>query len=125
MTPYYIDGRFVDTEAEVAELGKKLRADAALNLIADLQRTRPRLIVDVYSSIHTLPPPALVEFIRANYRDLGAIGPNPERPFRVLELVEPTPALAEIRVYFSKALLAMIRFSIHSLISGSASFGKT
>jgi hypothetical protein len=86
LTPYYIDGRFVDAEATVAESGEELRREAAANLIEDLGRTRPLLILDVYSSIQSLPHPDLLDFIRKNYRDAGTIGPDPDRPFRVFEL---------------------------------------
>ena len=86
LTPYYIDGRFVDAEATVAESGEELRREAAANLIEDLRRTRPLLILDVFSSIQSLPHADLLEFIRKNYRDAGIIGPNADRPFRVFEL---------------------------------------
>ena len=95
LTPYYIDGRFVDAEAEVAESGEKFRRDAAANLIEDLRRTKPRLILDVYSSIQALPHLGLVNFIRTNYRDIGTIGPDPERPFRVFELDQREPLRSE------------------------------
>ena len=86
LTPYYIDGRFVDAEATVAESGVELRQEAAANLIEDLRRTQPLLILDVYSSIQSLPHADLLDFIRKNYRAAGTIGPNPDRPFRVFEL---------------------------------------
>jgi 4-amino-4-deoxy-L-arabinose transferase-like glycosyltransferase len=87
LTPYYIDGRFVDAEATVAESGEELRRDAAANLVEDLRRTQPMLILDVYSSIQSLPHADLLDLIRKNYRDAGTIGPYPDRPFRVLELL--------------------------------------
>lgn len=86
LTPYYIDGRFVDAEAAVAESGEQLRREASANLIEDLRRTQPLLILDVYSSIQSLPYADLLDFIRKNYREAGTIGPNPDRPFRVFEL---------------------------------------
>jgi hypothetical protein len=86
LTPYYIDGRFVDAEATVAESGEELRREASANLIEDLSSTQPLLILDVYSSILSLPHAALLDFIRTNYRDAGTIGPNSDRPFRVFEL---------------------------------------
>jgi dolichyl-phosphate-mannose-protein mannosyltransferase len=87
LAPYYIDGRFVDAEATVDESGEKFRREAAANLIDDLRHTKPKLILDVYSSIQSLPHPELVRFIRTDYRDAGVIGPDPEkRPFRVFEL---------------------------------------
>ncbi|HSF22759.1 MAG TPA: glycosyltransferase family 39 protein [Blastocatellia bacterium] len=89
LTPYYIDGRFVDAEATVAESGERFRREAAADLIEDLRNARPRLILDVYSSIQSLPHPELVKFIATDYRDAGVVGPDPERPFRVFELRDP------------------------------------
>jgi len=91
LTPYYIDGRFVDAEGTVAQSGEAFRTEAAANLIEDLRRTRPRLILDVYSSLQSLPQPELLEFIKINYRDRGVIGPDPQRPFRVFELSDRPP----------------------------------
>jgi 4-amino-4-deoxy-L-arabinose transferase-like glycosyltransferase len=96
LTSYYIDGRFVDAEATVAESGEELRREAAANLIEDLRLTQPRLILDVYSSILSLPYADLVDLIRTNYRDAGSIGPNPDRPFRVFEL-DPRAQAAQDR----------------------------
>lgn len=95
LTPYYIDGRFVDVEGDVSESGEDFRNDAAANLIEDLRSARPRLILDVYSSIRTIPHPALVDFILMNYRNVGAIGPEPERPFRVFELAQTEASVSE------------------------------
>lgn len=92
LTPYYIDGRFVDAEATVDGSGEEFRREAAANLIEDLRRAKPRLILDVYSSIQSLPHPELVRFIRTDYRDAGVIGPDPERPFRVFELRDRSQA---------------------------------
>ncbi|HSO74515.1 MAG TPA: glycosyltransferase family 39 protein [Blastocatellia bacterium] len=88
LTPYYIDGRFVDAEATASESGEEFRKEAAANLIEDLGHAKPRLILDVYSSIQSLPHPELVRFIRTNYRDAGIVGPDPDRPFRVFELID-------------------------------------
>jgi 4-amino-4-deoxy-L-arabinose transferase-like glycosyltransferase len=92
LTPYYIDGRFVDAEATVSELGEKFRGEAAATLLEDLRDAKPRLILDVYSSFQSLPYPELVRFIRTHYRDSGVIGPDPSRPFRVFELTDRTDA---------------------------------
>jgi 4-amino-4-deoxy-L-arabinose transferase-like glycosyltransferase len=86
LTPYYIDGRFPDTETEAAPPNAPFWQKARADLISDLRRTRPRLILDVYGSMDDLPYPEIVDFLKANYRDDGAIGPNPNRPFRVLRL---------------------------------------
>jgi 4-amino-4-deoxy-L-arabinose transferase-like glycosyltransferase len=85
LTPYYIDGRFSDAEATVPSSGQEFRREAAANLLADLRRSRPRLILDVEGSFKALPHPELVEFIEKNYRDAGSAGPDAARPFRVLE----------------------------------------
>jgi hypothetical protein len=86
LTPYYIDGRFPDAESDSAPPNAPFWQAARANLIADLRRTRPRLILDIYGEMDDLPYPEIVKFLKANYRDDGAIGPDPNRPFRVLRL---------------------------------------
>jgi 4-amino-4-deoxy-L-arabinose transferase-like glycosyltransferase len=86
LTPYYIDGRFPDSEATVPKSGEEFRREAAANLIEDLSRSKPRLILDVEGSIKALPYRNLVNFIDFYYRDAGSAGPDTGRPFRVLEL---------------------------------------
>ncbi|MEK6288893.1 MAG: glycosyltransferase family 39 protein [Acidobacteriota bacterium] len=86
LTPYYIDGRFADAEATVPASGQEFRREAAANLLEDLRRNRPRLILDVEGGFKALPHAELVEFIEKNYRDQGSAGPDASRPFRVLEL---------------------------------------
>jgi 4-amino-4-deoxy-L-arabinose transferase-like glycosyltransferase len=86
LTPYYIDGRFSDAEATVPSSGEEFRREAAANLLEDLRRSKPRLILDVEGNFKALPYDALVEFIEKNYRDAGNAGPDPARPFRVLQL---------------------------------------
>lgn len=86
LTPYYIDGRFADAEATVPASGQEFRREAAANLLEDLRRNRPRLMLDVEGGFKALPHAELVEFIEKNYRDQGSAGPVASRPFRVLEL---------------------------------------
>ncbi len=86
LTPYFIDGRFADAEATVSSSGEEFRHEAAANLLEDLRRTKPRLILDVEGNFKELPYRELVEFINENYREDGSAGPDPSRPFRVLRL---------------------------------------
>jgi hypothetical protein len=85
LTPYFIDGRFPDAEDTVPLSGEQLRREAAANLIEDLRRHKPRLILDVEGSFKALPHPELVGFIEKNYRNVGNAGPDPGRPFRAFE----------------------------------------
>ena len=86
LTPYYIDGRFPDTEGMVPSSGEESRREAAANLVEDLRRSRARLILDVEGGFKALPHPELVRFINKNYRLAGSPGPDPARPFRAFEL---------------------------------------
>jgi 4-amino-4-deoxy-L-arabinose transferase-like glycosyltransferase len=86
LAPYYIDGRFPDAEAKAIESNEPPWREARDNLIEDLRRSRPRLILDVYGSIKQLPHPKIVDFINENYREGENIGPDPSRPFRTLWL---------------------------------------
>jgi 4-amino-4-deoxy-L-arabinose transferase-like glycosyltransferase len=86
LTPYYIDGRFPDAEAKPVLSNDPSWREARDNLIEDLRRTRPRLILDVYGSIKQLPYTEIVDFIEENYREGENIGPDPSRPFRALWL---------------------------------------
>lgn len=84
LTPYFIDGRFADAEATVSSSGEQFRREAAANLLEDLQRTKPRLILDIEGNFRALPFTELAKFIDDNYREDGNAGPDPSRPFRVL-----------------------------------------
>ncbi|MFY9571456.1 MAG: glycosyltransferase family 39 protein [Blastocatellia bacterium] len=86
LTPYYIDGRFSDAEATVPASGEDFRRLAASNLLGDLKRTKPRLILDVEGTFRSLPFLELRDFVQENYREEPGIGPESGRPFRVLEL---------------------------------------
>jgi len=86
LTPYFIDGRFADAEATVSSSGEQFRREAAANLLEDLRRTKPRLILDIEGNFRALPYPELLRFIDDNYREDGSAGPDPSRPFRVFHL---------------------------------------
>ena len=86
LTPYYIDGRFSDAEATVPASGEQFRREAAANLVDDLRRNKPRLILDVEGGFTNLPHPELVGFVRENYRDAGNAGVDPTRPFKMFAL---------------------------------------
>jgi 4-amino-4-deoxy-L-arabinose transferase-like glycosyltransferase len=88
LAPYYIDGRFPDAEGSVPASGAEFRREAAVNLMEDLRRYRPRLILDVEGSFNALPHPELVAFVDAHYQAAGNAGPDPGRPFRVYELID-------------------------------------
>lgn len=91
LTPYFIDGRFADAEAIVQSSGEAFRREAAANLLEDLRRTKPRLILDVEGSFMALPHLELVEYVEKHYRDEGNAGPDASRPFRVLQLNDDGP----------------------------------
>jgi 4-amino-4-deoxy-L-arabinose transferase-like glycosyltransferase len=86
LTPYYIDGRFPDVEASAAMPNAPFWQEARANLIDDLRRVRPRLILDIKGDMGDLPYPEITDFLRENYEDVGAVGLDPNRPFRVLQL---------------------------------------
>ncbi|HJQ26864.1 MAG TPA: glycosyltransferase family 39 protein [Blastocatellia bacterium] len=86
LTPYYIDGRFADAEAVAAEPNAPFWQEARANLIEDLRRVRPRLILDIKGDMDDLPYAEITDFLKANYEDAGAVGPDANRPFRVLRL---------------------------------------
>jgi hypothetical protein len=70
----------------VASAGEEFRREAAANLLEDLRRTNPRLILDVEGGFKRLPYRELVDFVEENYRDEGSVWPEASRPFRVLQL---------------------------------------
>ncbi|HEY9230891.1 MAG TPA: glycosyltransferase family 39 protein, partial [Blastocatellia bacterium] len=86
LTPYYIDGRFSDAEAVAAEPNAPFWQAARANLIEDLKRVRPRIILDIKGDMGDLPYAEITDFLKANYEDAGAVGPDSNRPFRVLRL---------------------------------------
>lgn len=86
LTPYYIDGRFSDAEAVAAEPNAPFWQEARANLIADLKRVRPRFILDIKGDMDDLPYSEITDFLKERYEDEGAVGPDPNRPFRLLRL---------------------------------------
>jgi hypothetical protein len=86
LTPYFIDGRFSDAEATVPESGEQFRREAAANLLDDLRRNKPSLILDIEGGLKSLPYEELVGYISRNYDDIGSAGIEPARPFRALQL---------------------------------------
>ncbi|HKP13733.1 MAG TPA: hypothetical protein VJZ91_16550, partial [Blastocatellia bacterium] len=81
-----IDGRFSDAEAVVAEPNAPFWQEARANLIADLRRVRPRFILDIKGDMDDLPYAEITDFLKESYEDAGAVGPDPNRPFRLLRL---------------------------------------
>jgi hypothetical protein len=92
LTPYYVDGRFGDTDAIAAEPNAPFWQEARANLIADLRRVRPRFILDINGDMDDLPYAEITDFLRENYEDAGSVGPDPNRPFRMLRLREASAA---------------------------------
>jgi 4-amino-4-deoxy-L-arabinose transferase-like glycosyltransferase len=88
LTPYFIDGRFADTEATVSSSGEQFRREAAANLLEDLRQSRPRLILDGEGGFRALPYAELVDFVNENYRDEGTIGSDRSHLFRIWQLEE-------------------------------------
>ena len=70
------------------ESGEQFRREAAANLLEDLQRNKPPLILDIEGGLKSLPYEELVGYIGAYYEDVGNAGIEPGRPFRALKLRE-------------------------------------
>ncbi len=88
LTPYYITGQFSEELPSVEKAGDSFWQENRAHLIEDLKRTRPRLILDVYGGLLSLPYAELTEFIEENYHREGRIGPDPNRPFVVFRRKE-------------------------------------
>jgi hypothetical protein len=86
LTPYYITGRFPEISTEYAPPDEPFWPEERINLVEDLKRERPRLILDVTGTLPALPYPEVVDFINANYLYEQNIGPDPARPFAVYRL---------------------------------------
>jgi 4-amino-4-deoxy-L-arabinose transferase-like glycosyltransferase len=84
LTPYYVTGRFYPEVTQIEEKDQFWR-QARLELIDDLRRSRPRLLLNTDEAIWSLPYPEIVEFFTENYRYEGQIG---SRPFLVFALKE-------------------------------------
>lgn len=85
LTPYYITGKFTDASDQPVDPEVDFFREARLHLIEDLQREQPRIILDVYGALHTLPYPEVTSFIKKNYKRDGMMG-TLQRPFVVYAL---------------------------------------
>lgn len=83
LTPYYLTGQFSEELPSVEKPGDSFWQENRARLIEDLKRTRPRLILDVYGGLLSLPYAELTEFVKENYRRERGIGTDPNRPFIV------------------------------------------
>jgi hypothetical protein len=88
LAPYYITGRFSDDAPSVEKADDTFWRENRARLIEDLERTRPRVILDVYGDFQSLPYPEISEFLKRNYRRAEKIGPDPSRPFWVLRRID-------------------------------------
>ncbi len=95
LTPYYIDGRFSDAEAVAFEPNAPFWQAARANLIEDLKRVRPRFILDIKGDMDDLPYAEITSFLKENYEDTGAVGLDPNRPFRRWRLKSASGALPD------------------------------
>jgi 4-amino-4-deoxy-L-arabinose transferase-like glycosyltransferase len=88
LSPYYITGKFTDSSEREADADIVFWRENRARLIEDLQRTRPKIILDVFGKFLELPYPEIVEFMAKNYRPAGKVGLDSWRPFLVYELKE-------------------------------------
>jgi len=84
LTTYYITGSFAEGEMRLDASAKEFLAEARRNLVDDLRRTRPRLILDVNRGMRSLPYPEITEFLTKNYTEGAVIGPGVERRVTIL-----------------------------------------
>jgi hypothetical protein len=87
LTPYYVTGHFYPEVTTTEEKqGERFWREARAQLIDDLKRSRPKLILNLDEAIWSLPYPEIVEFIKSEYQYEGQIGSDPLRPFLVFRL---------------------------------------
>ena len=87
LTPYYVTGHFYPEVTSTSEApGEVFWREARGQLIADLRRSRPRLILNVDEPIESLPYPEVVELINGSYVREGLLGPDPAHQFIVYRL---------------------------------------
>jgi hypothetical protein len=87
LTPYYVTGRFYpEVTAEPPPAAEKFWRQARAELIDDLRRNRPRLILNKDEDILSAPYPEVVRFITDNYDYAGIIGDDPTYQFSVYSL---------------------------------------
>jgi hypothetical protein len=85
LTPYYVTGYFYPDAPPPAEAEDPFWASARAQFIEDLERSKPRVILNIDEAIWSLPYPEIVSFITENYRYRERIGQDPARPFLVFE----------------------------------------
>jgi hypothetical protein len=83
IAPYFVDGRFPDTEANPPDLTAAFWQESAARLLLDLRSSRPRIILDVEGNLRALPYRDLVDYVDTTYSREGAIRPDSARPFVV------------------------------------------
>ncbi len=88
LAPYYITGKFTDAGDQIASPADPFWQPARAHLIEDLQRERPRLILDVFGTLLELPYAELTTFIKQHYRYEGKVTGDSWRPFFVYVLKE-------------------------------------
>ena len=87
LTPNHVTGIFTDAEAREPNAGEAaFWAESRRQLIEDLRRQRPRLILDVSGGLPGQPYADLVDFVQTNYRREDELGILPARPFVVYRL---------------------------------------
>jgi 4-amino-4-deoxy-L-arabinose transferase-like glycosyltransferase len=90
LTPAYITGDFDNSNTNFADAKadakNALWAEAHDNFIADLKRSRPRIILDMSDTFLTLPYADITGFIDEHYERDDEIGVEPGRPFVVYKL---------------------------------------
>lgn len=96
LTPYYVTGFFYPDAPPPAEpAADEFWRAARAQLIEDLKRSRPRIILNIDEAIWSLPYPEIVQFVAERYRYRGQLGHDPARPFFVFELRKRLQSPAE------------------------------
>jgi 4-amino-4-deoxy-L-arabinose transferase-like glycosyltransferase len=93
LTPNYVAGHFYPELSSSSSAQQPFWRKAREQLIEDLRRSRPRLILNTDEALYDLPFPEITEFIRQNYAYEGQIGSDPSRPFLVFRLKEKDKSL--------------------------------
>lgn len=89
LTPNHVTGVFTDAETRQPTAREAAFWATSRQLLReDLQRQRPRLILDVTGGLMQLSDQALIDFLRANYEREGALRDDSARPFIVYRLKE-------------------------------------
>ena len=89
LSPYYVTGHFYPEVTSINESSEgPLWGIARRQLLEDLARTKPTVILDRDECIMTVPYPEIVEFMKENYKYDGVIGTDPSLQLRVYRLVD-------------------------------------